>query len=260
MNTTCPMMSPFPTPCTCPFRIMFILSYPCNVFQAVSTEKKPIPGLTSRLMKRWSCSTMVLRYLTCRSSTLSGKTPIALSPVGRPKAVTKNRLAASASRVGLNRNSRVFPLESTARSRYLQVFLIFRYVSSTLQESLQALRCGRQRLSSSGAELWTRAVDGRMIDAESALSHQLFQVALAECRAQVPADAQENDLGFKVTPLEWTLLGHQGNSSTVLEYRRVYHTTSLFATQPPISTRLFISLLIYALYKKHNRSIEDFYK
>ncbi len=43
MNATCPMMSPFSTPCTCPFRIRFILSYPCKVFQAVSKEKKSIP-------------------------------------------------------------------------------------------------------------------------------------------------------------------------------------------------------------------------
>ena len=34
----------------------------------------------------------------------------------------KNRLAASASRVGLSRNSKVFPSESTARERYIQGF------------------------------------------------------------------------------------------------------------------------------------------
>jgi len=43
---------PFSTPCPCPFRMMVILSYPCKVFQAVSMEKKPNPGLTHRLMKR----------------------------------------------------------------------------------------------------------------------------------------------------------------------------------------------------------------
>ncbi len=45
----------------------------------------------------------------------------------------------------------VFPKASTARSRYIQTFFTLRYVSSTLQESVVALRCGRQRLSSSGA-------------------------------------------------------------------------------------------------------------
>src|SRR5437588_1961664 len=58
------VISPLPTPLTCPLRSMFITSYPCNVLPAVSTEKKPIPGLTIRLIKRWSCSTQLLRYLT----------------------------------------------------------------------------------------------------------------------------------------------------------------------------------------------------
>src|SRR5207237_10764685 len=57
----------------------FMISYRCPVFQAVSKEKKPSPGLTRRLMKRWSCSTMLLRYLTCLSSTDSGSVPLALS-------------------------------------------------------------------------------------------------------------------------------------------------------------------------------------
>ena|SRR6266700_6394073 len=51
-SATCPLTSPFGTPCSCPFLIMFITSYPCNVRQAVSNEKKPIPGFVSRLMKR----------------------------------------------------------------------------------------------------------------------------------------------------------------------------------------------------------------
>src|SRR5260221_9727608 len=78
------------------------------------------------------------------------------------------------------------------------------------------------------------AVDGRMIDAESALSHHLFQVAVAQCIAQVPADAQENYLAFKGTPFERILLGHKGNSSAVLEYSRVYHSILIFATEPTI--------------------------
>ncbi len=35
---------------------------------AVLKEPDPIPGLTSRLINRWSCSTILLRYLTLRSS------------------------------------------------------------------------------------------------------------------------------------------------------------------------------------------------
>src|SRR5713226_4777636 len=48
MNAICPMLSPFSTPRICPFLTMFMTSYPCNVFHAVSTEKKPSPGLGSQ--------------------------------------------------------------------------------------------------------------------------------------------------------------------------------------------------------------------
>ncbi len=51
---------------------------PARVRHAHSNEKKLIPGLTSRLIKRWSCSIRLLRYFTCLSSTLSGRTPAAL--------------------------------------------------------------------------------------------------------------------------------------------------------------------------------------
>src|SRR5205807_5994426 len=81
----------------------------------------------------------------------SGRAPGAEHAVAC-RAFLKKRLAASASRVGLKRNSRVFPSESTARYRYVHVPLILMYVSSTLQESLHAFRRGRERLSSSGAE------------------------------------------------------------------------------------------------------------
>ena len=50
------------TPKTCPFLIMFIISYPRIVRRAVLKEPNPIPGLTNRLLPRWSCSTILLRY------------------------------------------------------------------------------------------------------------------------------------------------------------------------------------------------------
>src|SRR6266700_2234401 len=51
-NATWLGLSPFFTSCTCPFLSIFMISYPCNVLCAVSNEKKPIPGFTSRLIKR----------------------------------------------------------------------------------------------------------------------------------------------------------------------------------------------------------------
>lgn len=79
MKVTGAEMSPLFTPCICPFLILFITSYPCHVRYAVSTEKKPIPSLTSRLRKRCSCSMRLLKDLTCRSSTASGSIRAALS-------------------------------------------------------------------------------------------------------------------------------------------------------------------------------------
>src|ERR1051326_9046468 len=42
---------------------MFMASYPRSVRQAVSNEKNPSPGLTKRLIKRWSCSIRLWRLL-----------------------------------------------------------------------------------------------------------------------------------------------------------------------------------------------------
>ena len=51
-NLTCPRMSPFPSPSTYPFRIMFMDSYQSMVRRAVLKLKKPSPGLTRRFMNR----------------------------------------------------------------------------------------------------------------------------------------------------------------------------------------------------------------
>jgi hypothetical protein len=41
-----------------------------------------------------------------------------------------------------------------------------------------------------------------MIDCEVALLHHFFEVAIAEGVAQIPADAEKDDLGLMMTPLE----------------------------------------------------------
>ena len=52
---------------TCPFLIIAIASYPASVRRAVQKLPKPSPGRVSRFTFRWSCSTMLFRYFTCRS-------------------------------------------------------------------------------------------------------------------------------------------------------------------------------------------------
>ena len=51
-------------------------------------------------------------------------------------------------------------------------------------------------------------VDRCMIDCEVALLHHLFEIAITEGIAQIPANAQENNLGLIVTPLEEIGFGH----------------------------------------------------
>ncbi len=59
-------------PFICPFRIIFIVSSPASVRRTLSKEKKPRPGLVQRLIKRWSCSIKLFRYLTCAVHILAG--------------------------------------------------------------------------------------------------------------------------------------------------------------------------------------------
>src|SRR5712692_5588932 len=76
------------------------------------------------------------------------------------------------------------------------------------------------------------AIDRGMIDRESTFSHHFFEVTIAECIAEIPTNAQENDVGLKMTPLEGMLLVHEGDSSAFLAYSRDYQITIVFATQP----------------------------
>jgi hypothetical protein len=41
-----------------------------------------------------------------------------------------------------------------------------------------------------------------MIDCEVALLHHFFEIAIAESIAQIPANAEKDDLGFVVSPFE----------------------------------------------------------
>ncbi len=58
------MASPLVTPGICPLPILFIASMPLRVRRAVLNDPKPKPGLVTRLIYRWSCSTRLFKYLT----------------------------------------------------------------------------------------------------------------------------------------------------------------------------------------------------
>src|SRR5581483_5661176 len=54
------------------------------------------------------------------------------------------------------------------------------------------------------------SVNGSMIDLQPTLPHHFFEVPIAERIAQIPSDAQEDDVGLKMTPFEGRLLTHKG--------------------------------------------------
>src|SRR5207248_8087541 len=61
MKRTCPTTSPFASHLTCPFRIMFMASYPAMVRNAPSSERNHRPAATRFLTKRWSCSSTLFK-------------------------------------------------------------------------------------------------------------------------------------------------------------------------------------------------------
>ena len=132
---------------------MFITSYPWIVRRAVRKLKNPSPGLTRRFRNRWSCSTMLFRYLGRRSQM-------------RP-------------------------------TFFLQL----------------------QRIS------LNPAIDGRMIDTEATLSHHLFQIAVAEGVAKIPAHTYENDLRVVMSPFEGSGFRHGSPQSQKIRARVSYSRT-----------------------------------
>ncbi|HEY6406976.1 MAG TPA: hypothetical protein VIY29_05880 [Ktedonobacteraceae bacterium] len=61
-----------------------------------------------------------------------------------------------------------------------------------------------------------------MIVVQTPLEHHLFQVSVAERIPEIPADAEQNNLGLEVTPFERGGGIHEIGSSRFSEYRRVY--------------------------------------
>jgi hypothetical protein len=65
------------------------------------------------------------------------------------------------------------------------------------------------------------------------LHQHLFEVAIAQWIAQIPAYAEENVLGFEVAPLEGTGLTHaRENSSACSQYAEPIIPSAVFATEP----------------------------
>jgi hypothetical protein len=108
-------------------------SIPASVMAADQNDLKPSIGRVIRLIARWSCSTILFRYFTCRSSMLASLAVLycsiaaPLAPllsmviffgVAHSMALRRKRAAALRSRLAVRRKSTVRPALSTARHRY----------------------------------------------------------------------------------------------------------------------------------------------
>jgi hypothetical protein len=71
---------------------------------------------------------------------------------------------------------------------------------------------------------------------QTPLQHHLLKLAIAQWVAQIPANAQQNDLSLEVTPLEWLGLIHDCRSQESSWSTRgiaILSSSIFFATQPP---------------------------
>jgi hypothetical protein len=66
VNRTALLDAPVLQRLSCLLRIMCIVSIPSDRIRALRHDLKPSISLVIRLIARWSCSTMLFRYLHCR--------------------------------------------------------------------------------------------------------------------------------------------------------------------------------------------------
>jgi hypothetical protein len=154
-------------------RILFRISNPGSVRQAVSKEKKPIPGFVNPLMRAMILLNEVSKILHLSQLAAFGETSFCFQfskGFGRGCIfvdVNDSWLAAMRSSKGFEEEApggfrvsgraeqdgeRGSDVESTARERETHSFLTLMEVSSTRQESVVGFKWARQRRSSSGAE------------------------------------------------------------------------------------------------------------
>ena len=125
-------------------------------------------------------------------------------------ALQKKRVAASASRVGLKRNSRVSPSEIHCTIEVHPRFLDLDGGFVHFPRVIAGCEMWPTALLQFGCAALHPAVDRGVIDVQPALEHHFFQITIAERIAHVPAYTQKNDIGLEMTPCERGLLAHDG--------------------------------------------------
>jgi hypothetical protein len=84
-----------------------------------------------------------------------------------------------------------------------------------------------------------------VIDCEVALLHHFFEVAITEGVAQIPADAEKDDLGLIVTPLEGIGFSHGQTSeqdsgsgqSTIIDTSHPFFATQSYFEKMKLACR-----------------------
>ncbi len=71
---------------------------------------------------------------------------------------------------------------------------------------MSGISCSIEMRSASPVESWCVVLDprinGRMIVMQTPFMHYLFQIAIAQRIAQIPAHTQQNNLGLEMAPFE----------------------------------------------------------
>jgi hypothetical protein len=81
-------------------------------------------------------------------------------------------------------------------------------------------------------------IDGRVIDVQPSFEHHLFEIAITERRAEIPADTQEHDLGLEMAPFEWDLLDHDEKLLCSVPNKEEFIITPSFLQHNPYAPEL----------------------
>ena len=99
-----------------------------------------------------------------------------------------------------------------------------------LEEGLSGLHTNEKGSRRGVTEGWPNSPPYPM--AAPPFPQHFLQVSVTERVSEIPTDAQQNDLGFEMTPFERARIAHERNSSTFLNRSRAYYSIVIVATQP----------------------------
>jgi hypothetical protein len=197
---------------------MCMVSMPAMILTADLKDLNPIIGRVRLLMALWSCSTMLFKYLHCRSSmstplsATSARTAAVLAPllsmvIFFGHVVQVDRALEEATRSGhvtVGGQEEVHRLAELV-DRAVQVLPLTAYQHIGLVDSpgtanrqLAAAQHRRQYRQ----HLQRPAVNGCVVDQHATLGHHLFKVAQTQRVGGVPPHAHQHDFQREVQPLD----------------------------------------------------------